>query len=47
MSDLRYTMVRDDELVTIGRNFWDFHRSSQLQSSIICFLIGFQQNKED
>ena len=28
-------------------NFWDFQRSSEFQSCIICFLVGFKQNKED
>ena len=47
MNDLRYTALAREDLVTIGRNLWDFKRSSQLQSCIIVFLVGFQQNKAE
>jgi len=33
------------DLVKLGTNCWEFSKSSQLQSCIISFLVGFQQNK--
>ena len=35
------------QLLEIGQNADEFNRTSRLQSSIICFLVGLRRNKED
>ena len=41
------TALPRNQLLEIGQNAIEFNRTSRLQSSIICFLVGLRRNKED
>ena len=43
----RYSVIHESEMIQLSHNFISFAQTSQFQSGIICFLIGFQQNKDD
>ena len=39
--------LEGDEIEMIRKNYMDFKKTSVFQSSIICFLVGFERNKDE